>query len=193
MTAPVRQTRRRGKLFVLAAYLAWLTPIIIGTIVSSLILAYCALENLLGLLAPNGPGPMPPMRWMLLWLSLGWVAFGVAAFYASRLPIGTRRAEPRDLRSLPKLLVTILVTVAFVDVAVTVAFGCLEWKSMALIRVSDHHYDIADRISPKPIDHIPAQWQEDPRARYHRGLGDKYQRAALYPFLPVAPDPPPPR
>lgn len=30
------------------------------------------------------------------------------------------------------------------------------------------------------------------RAEYYEALGAKYQRAARYPWLPVAPDPPPP-
>jgi hypothetical protein len=74
---------------------------------------------------------------------------------------------------------------------VAVVFGVYGWtmrRSTIFRREAAKHLE--DTLVLGPFTYFPND--SEPRAAYHWALAEKYSRAARYPWLPVAPDPPEP-
>ena len=86
---------------------------------------------------------------------------------------------------LPRFRLRTLV-VAVAGLAVAVAMASLSIRSAAYSQLAEYHRVEAFRSS------YPGALNGPARLARHLELHSKYERAARYPWLPVAPDPPPP-
>jgi hypothetical protein len=80
-------------------------------------------------------------------------------------------------------------TVRRLMVAVAVVLGLSRW----LWNRSVAFRSIADAQNAKRMGGIPMHTENLPRLLYHIEIGNKYDRAARNPWLPVGPDPPEPK
>jgi hypothetical protein len=88
---------------------------------------------------------------------------------------------PRPRFTLRRLMVAVAV--------MAVVLGLCRWlwtRSVAFRSIADAHN--AQRMGG-----IPMHTENLPSLLYHIEMGNKYDRAARYPWLPVAPDPPEPK
>ncbi len=102
---------------------------------------------------------------------------------------------------LPRVRFTVrrlMVAVAIVA-AVLAGLEALRMRRAEFQRVSVLHrrhlltlgrWELLDPVAQRADEE--AQARGDPRKSWHLHLADKYRRAARYPWLPVAPDPPEP-
>ena len=111
---------------------------------------------------------------------LVWLSFSTAVMVAASVVRGYVRRRP------------VRFTVRRLMLAVVVV-GCVLW-SIGLIRISMTHVAKAasSRRCVEEIARFPPSNYPEGYARFFRQLVENYERAAQYPWLPVAPDPPEP-
>ena len=99
-----------------------------------------------------------------------------------------------------KLRITIRKLMILIAVVAVIVFGfVLRKKSYDYQALAERHDEISwhfasiDEASMASSAHLPITSHRIEAAAYHQRMKAKYERAARYPWLPVAPDPPEPR
>ncbi len=96
---------------------------------------------------------------------------------------------------IPRLRFTVRRMMVAVAIAAIVMGGLAE-RHYRFAKLSDHHLAALVALIPKVRASIAAGDDENPiheRGFWHAKMRAKYFRAARYPWLPVAPDPPEPK